>query len=354
MIKAQILTLLWTACSLLAASRSHTVVPSGVELLDRYTLALEARQSFISKSEVFSRQDFKFDAGFDPANLSTAEAVDKQGLELHGRVEFRTDGRRSRRILYMWGDTSINSNHDETRPVYSFSQWDGENYYIHCSVARDPAKHGLVQLGGITKDQWETQFLRHSESWLLGYHGDERLDAILRKARNLTVSEKMEDVLSSDCYVLRGDTGSGAVTLWIDPEHGYDAAKVETVVRSANPAGNNRITTTTKLENVLFREIDGVWIPIEADSLRQVEYTIDGKKGHTRERSHLKRTQFLLSPDHGARGSFADPFENDPQLQDETVVVRAGDSARYVWRDGRVVADNRHNPPTQTRPPGRR
>lgn len=329
-------------------------IPSAAELLDKYTKAIEERQSFISKSEVLSRQDFKFDAGFDPAYLGTAEAVDKQSLELHLRVEFRTDGRCTRRILYMWGDTGMYSSHDEARPSYFFSNWDGENYYVHSSVANDPVRRGVVQLGGITKGQWETQFIRHSESWLLGYHGDERLDAILRKARSLTVSDRMEDVLSSDCYVLKGDTGNGTITLWIDPEHGYNTAKVETIIRTGNPAYNNKVTTTTKLENVLFKKVDGVWVPMEADTLKRVDYVIDGKKGYTREQSHHKRTQFILNPDHKALGSFADPFKSDPHLLNETTVHRHSDPKAYLWRDGKLVPDESHNQPTQQRPPARR
>jgi hypothetical protein len=339
--KARTFIFLLIACSLFAVSPAHAAVPSGMELLDRYTRALEARRSFISKSEVVSRQDFKFDAGFDPEYLGTAAAVDKQGWEQHQRVEFRTDGRRTRRILYMWGDIGINSRYDEARPSYFLSNWDGESYYVHSSVANDPVRRGVIQLGGIAKNQWETQFIRHSESWLLGYHGDERLDAMLRKARSLTVSEKMEDVLSSDCYVLKGDTGNGTITLWIDPDYGYNAAKAETHIRSPNSTPNNSVTTTTKLENVLFKKIDSVWVPVEADTLKQVDYNIRGKKGYTRERNHHKRTEFVLNPDHDALGSFSDPFKSDPHLLDETTVHRHGDPRPYIWRDGKVVLDER-------------
>jgi hypothetical protein len=344
--------LILLSTSLLLSVQMPSRTPTATELLDKYTRALEARQSFISKSEVLSRQNFRFDAGFDPAYLGTAEAVDKQGLELHLRVEFRTDGRRTRRILYMWGDTGIYSSHDEARPSYFFSQWDGESYYVHSSVANDPVRRGVVQLGGITKDQWETQFIRHSESWLLGYHGDERLDAMLRKGKTLTVSEKMEDVLSSDCYVLKGDTGSGTITLWIDPDHGYNAAKVETHIRSPNSTPDNSVTTRTKLENVLFKKIDDVWVPMEADSLKQVDYYINGKKGRTREQSHHKRTQFLLNPDHDALGSFADPFKSDPHLLDETTVHGVGDSRSYLWQDGKLIPQERRSgtPPARPRP----
>jgi len=345
MTKTRIQALLLTAFGLLAVLQSRAAVqgavPSVAELLDKYAKAIEEKRSFISKSEVLSRQDCKFDAGFDPEYLGTAAAVDKQGLEPHQRVEFRTDGRRTRRILYMWGDIGMNSRYDGARPSYFLSNWDGENYYVHSSVANDPVRRGVIQLGGITKDQWETQFIRHSESWLLGYHGDERLDAMLRKAKSLTVSEKMEDVLGSDCYVLKGDTGSGTIMLWIDPEHGCNAAKVETRIRSPNSTPNSSATTTTRLENVLFKKIDGVWVPMEADTLKQVDFNIYGKKGYTHEQSHLKRTQFLLNPDHNAVGSFADPFKSDPHLLDETTVFKPGDTRSYIWRGGKVALNDK-------------
>ena len=112
---------------------------------------------------------------------------------------------------------------------------------------------------------------------------------------------------------------------------------METSIRSGNPAYKNKITTTTRLENILFKKIDGVCVPMEADSLKQVDYNINGKKGYTREQSHHKRTEFVLNPDHKALGSFADPFKSDAHLLNETTVHRHGDPKAYIWRDGSVV-----------------
>ncbi|MHC4560361.1 MAG: hypothetical protein ACYTFW_14335 [Planctomycetota bacterium] len=337
-----------------APNKANPHHPTALELLDKYTRALDSTRSFTSKADIVSHQDFEFDENFDPAWMGTARAIKATGLKLYMRVEFCTDGKRTRRKQYAWGDISFRQrNVDETQPSYFFSNWDGNDFYTHASIANDPAKRGVAQIGGLRKDQEETQFCRHTESYLLGYYSNERLDTILRRAKRISVSHEMEIVGGSDCYVIKAETGNGTISLWLDPEHGYHAAKVET--RSiTGDLKRAKTVRTTRFGNVRFQKIDGIWVPMEADTFKRVMYDANGKKGSTREENHYKRTEFVLNPDHGALGSFDNPLESDPELLEGTPVHIHGDPIGYIWQDGQLVPDKDKPAPRKKTNPKRR
>lgn len=338
-----------------APSKANSNYPTALELLDKYTRALDSTGSFTSNAETVSHQDFEFDANFDPAHLGTSNAINIKGLKLWMRIEFVTDGKRTRRKQYAWGDVSLQSgNADKARPTYFFCNWDGDDYYCHSSIANNPAKPGVVQIGGLRKDQGATQFCRHSESYVLGYHSDERLDTILRRAGNISLSNEMENVGGSDCYVIKAETANGTISLWIDPEHGYNTAKAETTSKTGNLKPDN-VITTTRLENVRFERIDGLWVSMEADMFNQKMFDVNGKKGSIREESHYKRMGFVLNPDHDTLCSFDNPFESDTELLEGTQVHNVGDTTTYIWRGGKVVPDEGRLSPRKTlRPKPRR
>ena len=84
------------------------------------------------------------------------------------------------------------------------------------------------------------------------------------------------------------------------------------------------------LDDVRFENINGTWVPIEAD----YEYFVEWPGGDfLKEQRHIKRIEFLLNPDHKALGSFGtDHIRNGTPTQ--IVGVRG---VVYTWRDGRVV-----------------
>jgi hypothetical protein len=313
--------------------------PATSELLDKYTQALQSTQSFISKTEVLTRQDYQFDPYFDPAWMGTTNAIDRRGLEVHAQVEFRTDGQRTRRIQYSWGDLSLREPPtDKAQPSFFFSNWDGVDYYVHASVAKNPSKRGVVQLGGLQKGQETTQFIRHSESCLLGYPGDERVDVMLRRAASVSVSDRMETINGAACHVITGRTNDGTVSLWIAPQYGYNAVQMEVKSVSGDPQ-RPEVMRTTRFENVRFQQMDGAWIPMEADTIHETTFNIKGRKGFMRDASHCKRTEFVLNPDHNALGSFDDPLKGDPELLDGTPIYKLGTPFRFRWEGGQVVPD---------------
>ena len=327
------------AICLLLSTGQPEAGPTAGEVLQAYTRALDATRSFVSQAEIVSHQDFEFDANFDPHSFGTNQAIKALGLVSRMGVEFHTDGIRTRRIQYAWGDLGFyahQKNVPETQPQYNFVNWDGREFCAHSSTANDPAKRGIVQIGGLEKDGAPGLFTRHSESYILGYHSDERVDRVLRGAEGLSVAPRMEKIGDANCYVLKSETDRDAISLWIDPEHGYHTAQAETR-RVTGDLRRAKTVRTTRLENVRFEEIDGVWVPMEADILEECFFDVGGKKGHTRAKHHYRRTQFVLDPDHDRLGSFDKCLETNPELLDGTPVCRDDDPQTYVWRDGKVV-----------------
>jgi len=92
------------------------------------------------------------------------------------------------------------------------------------------------------------------------------------------------------------------------------------------------------LKNVRFEEIDGIWVPMEAD---RGSHNIGDPESFTKDDTHFKRTKIVLNPDHDKLGSFADPLledpNNDPELRNGTRVRLNRRTTRYFWQDGQVV-----------------
>ena len=57
--------------------------------------------------------------------------------------------------------------------------------------------------------------------------------------------------------------GKGRVTLWIDPTHGYQAAKVRVHLRPGDDVGGNALKPNNSNETILevteFQKIDDIW-----------------------------------------------------------------------------------------------
>jgi hypothetical protein len=94
------------------------------------------------------------------------------------------------------------------------------------------------------------------------------------------------------------------------------------------------------IDNVEFKKVQDVWIPVEGHMKKHVEWPKHGF--FTKDEATFKITEIKLNPDHDALNSFADPIKNptlDPELVDGTP-VRLSDNARHVWRNGKIVPQN--------------
>ena len=140
-------------------------------------------------------------------------------------------------------------------------------------------------------------------------------------------------------------TKYGHLTVWLDSEHGYHPARIKLSAGDGDSLINDRQRYIKGdhgkeyLDNVRFEKIDGLWVPMEADSGHDRVMRGNMVKTDT----HYKRTSFIRNPDHDQLGSFADPIKadpkNDPELRNGTRVVIDKSPRRYVWLDGKAIPD---------------
>jgi hypothetical protein len=166
--------------------------------------------------------------------------------------------------------------------------------------------------------------------------GRERIDAFVRKGRELSVRERLGKVEESRCYIIDAVTEYGKYVLWLDPERGYNIVKAQFLQREGDLKWNNEPVSKGayghwSMRNVHLEKIDGLWIPVEADS----EHTVTGSDPYRRE-MHVKRTEVKLNPEFGADAFAA----ND--IADWAPVELLGSYAIegrpwYYWHEGQVV-----------------
>jgi hypothetical protein len=331
LLRTALLSFCLTACT---AART----PTAGELLDKYTKALDSLMCVVIKAETTSEGGYAFDRDWpDPLVRGT-----RFRGKTFNRSEFRTDGKRLHSRDYDWGNISpARPSVPAHQPSYRCHNWDGREHYQHSRDVNVPTLSGLILLH---KPDIGFGFSRNGPlSYLMGYNleSDERLDTILRRAESIAVRPKTERIGGSDCRVIEARTDSGRIALWIDPGHGYHAARAEAELVPGELAYGRPMrrgwARETRLENVRFEKVGGLWAPMEADVTQSRLY---GGNNRSLQKYHYKRTMVLVNPDHDALGSFENPLRNpanDPELRNGTDVML--DNKTYHWRDDNVVDD---------------
>jgi hypothetical protein len=146
--------------------------------------------------------------------------------------------------------------------------------------------------------------------------------------------------------VIDAHTEYGRYTVWLDPNHGYHAAKVTRKAEGGNrehewpmPKGDHAsgFVVVTR-----FDQVGNVWVPVEAD----VEMAYTSGMVFRRDHSHYRRDNIVLNPDHDKLGSFANPLEhpvNDPELKDGTrvrITIPGFLKMKGSWQDGQVIDES--------------
>ncbi len=323
------------------------------ELLNKYTKALDPIQSFIASTE---------------STTTGSSDIPSWGLKRdnqtsYSRGEVRTDGKgKTSQTSISWG--YIGEYIPENQALYNrivagddfvyshnkrlnLTEYNGREYHSQLTY-QTPDEKGFK----LSRDDVGLLNNYGTISYFLGYlDTTERLDWIIRNAaKHISMRPESEMVNGSLCYVIEADTEYGDFTVWFDLEHGYHPARIEGKVGigdSIGSPGNPSIITKEQgierdytLENVRFEKIDGNWIPMEADSKRNV--ILGNENGFSNSKSHFKFTKITLNPEHEALNSFGNPAKNpklDPELVDGTIVYHIGhESAK--WQNGKVIEDN--------------
>jgi hypothetical protein len=157
---------------------------------------------------------------------------------------------------------------------------------------------------------------------MLGYSG---VYSLLRDAEKVSMLDKMETIDGSECYVIEAETGPLKSRAWIDPTHGFHIAKI-----TSWRAGRKFCVAW----NVVFKRIDGIWIPMEKD----FQYFNSGGRW-SEDKHHYRITKVILNPDHDALESFA------PVPQEGSIVSIEGaagikEKREYTWQNGQIVDES--------------
>ena len=289
--------------------------PTVSELLHKYAETHDKLRSFIVKAQITNRA--YGGGGMYPKGTKTV---------FHKTVELRTDGERCKLIQRRWGHVNKHRpNVPKENATYTSKLWDG-NFYYQFSKSIQPGKPGRVfitrgndpdGLGSLLHGDWaENAYDANAEP----------LEKTLLEAHNASVRNEMDVVGKAQCYVIDAVTKRGKYTVWIDPAHGYNIAKLVQILEQGDFLNREPLKTGTmsfSTEVRQFKRIDGVWVPWEADQVSRQkapgwQLTIE---------LHYKRTEFILNPDHDALGSFL-----PDDIEDQTV-VQIGE-ASYRWLRG--------------------
>lgn len=333
-------------CSPCGAAVSNTQIFSqnttALSLLDKYAENQNNLLSFIMKYEETMEQDLLNRIG--------------QSSDINGKYkqyetgECRFNGNRFNIRRIRWGNIE--------RSAQVYIPKENAKYFSELYDGKIRIQSNTALINGIKKHPsqiypkpssnlgWQLVRFYHS-GLFMGYmeQGDctERIDAILRNAKSLTVRKKPELVNDSFCSVIEGITSKGKYTVWLDPDHGYNLTKV---IVERKP-GDFYISKTTPLptgtkvdysiEDIRFKQIQGIWVPIELTA----KYNQINPNGYRKYLLHIKRTTLTFDPDF----SFRQSFVPDDIPDGSSLTVLSGSSTvpfstDYTWKNGKPCDKN--------------
>jgi hypothetical protein len=264
------------------------------------------------------------------------------------RIERWVDGRRYAYRNCSWGNVGMGEFLAQDRAVWVVRVWDGETFYQYDKAEQSPIGHhpGALHFTCYRTNPDEGRRLHDGRGYtqLSGFFiGDDyqRVDATLREAASIAVRPKPGIMGGSPCVVLEAQTKRGRYRAWFDPAHGYHLARIE-IQRGPGDLADRRVLKAGEsvrcvMEDVRFKEVEGVWVPMEA---RLQEDEIGSPQLFSKTTRLLKRTKFVLNPDHQALGSF-DPRRHidDGALVPSYAIDHVGRrhsklGPQYVWQSG--------------------
>ncbi len=306
-----------------SANETKTKQATPFELLDRYAENQDKLNSFIAKTESVSKR-FSQDNSEKQAKMRrtmTEFRYEKSGSDLKVYYWFRYDENR--------GDDGIWLPADRCHSVL----WDGEFCYeYHKAPVLDSSD--IYVISDPDNIKRTIAIIYEGAGPILGIlYGDlERFDSILRQSDSISVRSELERIDSVGCFVIDTKSKHGTYTVWLDPEHGYSIAKA--VVNKgpgdllfgrspSDPESNEG--QIFFLENVRFGNLEGVWIPMEADYRTVIKEQNSTRAGQ----DHYKITQIDINPNHAELQSFIPDVQNGTSLR----IIRTP-GIEYKWQEG--------------------
>ncbi len=321
----------------IARSKTKLKRPTSFELLDKYAETQNKLKSFILKAKTSRR------------GKTSTRAMGKFSGEYFYEYELRFDGKRASVRRNIWGRPNSRLNLTKDEALYKSGLWDGKTSFRYNRAANDKrAPLGELSITRIKEENNKRKEFEGCDRQSPGnasrgyFPGDtDRIDTILRKANTISVRDEMENIGGADCYVVEADTKRGKYTVWIDPSHGYHITKATAKRGPGNVVAplNFTLRPTEKMsfsmENVRFKKVDDVWVPVEADLAYGRKYP--GVNFFDNNKIHHKVIHVILNPDHDALGSFIPddiPDGARVYLNNFNLKARKG---KYTWQGGQVV-----------------
>jgi hypothetical protein len=183
-----------------------------------------------------------------------------------------------------------------------------------------------------------------AEGYILG-NGTARLPDILRNSSTLKIRDDRPEIDGYPTYVLESIGENGKIILWLDPESGFHARRIEVYksgedlldrramssIRSeSNIAYNKQLEKySVVVDSVKIEKIDGVFIMTEANMTETQTYS-DGHEIHAT--CDFKRSKIDLNPDFDALRAF------EIKVPDGTPVYDIDfEAANFVVLNGKIV-----------------
>jgi len=297
------------------------------ELLDRYAANQDKLKSFVAKTESVSTR-------------LPQDAPAQQAKMRRTMVEFRYEESGSDLKVYYWFRYDLNRGEDgiwvPADRCHSVL-WDGKLCYdYYRAPVLDYSKLYVISDEDYIKQAIAIGY--EGAGPILGIlYGDlERFDLILRQSDTISVHSELEQVGSADCYVIDAKSEHGTYAIWLDPEHGYGIARAvvhkgpEDLLHGRQPSSYINAESykgrSFFMENVRFENIEGVWVPMEAD----YRIVSERKNSTSTMHSHHKISQININPNHAQLQSFVLDVQNGTR-------IRIIDEPRfeYSWHDGK-------------------
>ena len=304
------------SCCLLAfcgRGADEAVPPTPSELLGRFAATQEKQSSFVLKCED------------KVESIGTGRAA---AFLLQEAREVRTDGQR----CYIHTLESQGSDGIPNLPMWRL--WDGRRMFTYSHSTRPEDDYLIIDRISVREANLESQGYDQGPSRGYLAQDKERVDVILLQASKSSVRRKTERVGDSDWWVLDATTPRGKYVLWLDPRHGDNLAKAEVEKMAGDRDRDTILPKKTFIRasvvNARFATVNGVWVPIEAQST----FEIRGPEQWFRAKTSHRITEFLVSPDHRKLDSFRlMSIRNGAQV----VISGAPKTPAGRWRDGRII-----------------
>jgi hypothetical protein len=242
--------------------------------------------------------------------------------------EIRTDGDRVSLRWRVWDEKF-----GAAKAQYKSALWDG-TLWIEYHPAVNPMetelfvqKNDAMKRGRMAADYYGAPLMG------ICVGDNDPVDEVLMSVAISSVRERIEEINGSKCNVIEAVTPRGTYTLWIDPAHGYNLAKLEIQRNKGDLIYAGQRSTggmAFALTNVRFEQVGQVWAPMEADMRSTASVA---SKTTT---WHHKRLKVVLNPDFDSLRSFT------PDDVPDGIAVRIGGEKpgdnKYKWQSGKVVA----------------